>query len=91
MKIPYEEVSPEAQDQILNQGFIMGLPKKAGWYLAVARSHDEHEAYSVLQLWYNPMATPKWWAGGGYVSNHAEAYRWENGIRAYKSVPKIIL
>lgn len=88
-KISYHEVSPAAAEKMKAEGFVIGKPTKAGWYLVAVRTKDDRELYWVLQLWFNPMATPQWWTGGGYVSDISEAYRWQDGVRAYRKLPNV--
>ena len=68
-------------------GWIMGEPTKAGWYICAVRTNDPTEQYYVLQLWFNPDATPKYWTGGGYVSDTAQKYWGQDRIRAYQNLP----
>lgn len=62
-------------------------PTESGWYLVAVKTNDVEEKYCTIQLWFNPMANPKWWVGGGYVSNRAEPYRWAKSISAFCPMP----
>lgn len=86
-KLHFTSPSPAIAKQMLAAGFKLGIPTKAGWYLAAVRSNDVEECYYVLQLWFNPMAQHKWWVGGGYVSNQAEKYSLADQVRAYSELP----
>lgn len=72
---------------IIDINWIIGEPEVAGWYLAVVKTNDEQGSYLVLQLWFNPQSTEKWWSGGGYVSSKAEPYSMRDHIMAYAEMP----
>lgn len=67
--------------------WILGEPSQAGWYLVAVRTNDVAELYWVLQLWFNPNTHPKWWAGGGYMSNKGEPYHFQEGVTAHSEIP----
>ena len=46
-------------------GWLTGNPPDHGYYLATWKSRSGH--VQVSELWFNPQATPKWWAGRGYM------------------------
>ncbi len=68
--------------------WVVGVPAEASWYLVAVRTNDLDELYYVLQLWFDPYAHPKWWVGGGYTSNHAEPYAFQENVFAYASMPE---
>lgn len=84
----FDKPSPEVQEQMKAEGFKIGLPKKAKWYLVAVRSNDREEYYNVFQAWFNPDSPNDWYIGGGYVSNKSEPFQQKDRIRAYREMPK---
>lgn len=89
MKKHFNSPSPEKAQKMVEQGFVIGLPKKAGWYLVAARSNDDEEMYFVHQVWFNPMSIDKFYAGAGSLSNQSEPYYLRENVRAYAQMPSL--
>lgn len=69
------------------QDWIAGEPFAPGWYIAAVRSNEPFEYYYVLQLWFNPESSHKWFTGGGYVSAHSEPYHLTQNVKFYMTMP----
>lgn len=78
----------EIKGKMIAEGFTIGEPKTAGWYLVAVRSNSEREGYFTLELWFNPMSVDKYYIRTRWIDNKCEAFNMNDRIRAYKLIPK---
>lgn len=89
MKKHFNTPSPEKSEKMKQQGFVIGLPNEAGWYLVAARSNEDEETYFVHEVWFNPMSIDKFYVGAGSLSGRSEPYYLRDHVRAYAQLPSL--
>lgn len=89
MKNNFDYPSEEKAKKMSKNGFTIGLPTEAGWYLVAARSNDEIETYFVHLVWFNPMSIDKFYVGNGSTLGKSEPYYLSENVRAFAPVPSL--
>lgn len=86
----YEKQQPLSLEDNVVDGWISGEPKEAGWYMFAVRTNDKKEFYYILQMWFNKDARPKYWVGGGYVSDKSvpASNHFQDNVKFHKPLPQ---